>query len=86
MINYVVQHECELHEFPAWAGGRAILDELCEHKEAYECAESYIEEFIAVSEPEAVTDTVINDMLWFDIPDALEEAGFDLNTFERISE
>ena len=30
-----------------------------------------------------VTDTLINDVLWFDIPDVLEEAGFNPDTFER---
>ena len=86
MIDYVVQHECELHEFPAWAGGRTTLDELCEHSEAYEFAENYIEDFISVTDPCEVTDTVINDLLWFDIPDVLEEAGFDPDTFERVTE
>ena len=86
MINYVVQNECELRDFPAWAGGRRVLDELCEHDEAYEYAESYIEEVISDIDPAEVTDTFINDLLWFDIPNVLEEAGFDPNTFERVSE
>ena len=38
MIEYVVQHECDLSTFPAWAGGSRILDKLCEHDEAYEFA------------------------------------------------
>ena len=83
MIEYVVQHECDLSAFPAWAGGSRILDELCEHKEAYEFAENYIEEVISITDPGEVTDTFINDMLWFDIPDVLEEAGFNPDTFER---
>ena len=86
MINYVVHHSCELHEFPAWAGGRRVLDELGEHDEAYEYAESYIEEVISVTDPAEVTDTLINDLLWFDILDVLEEAGFDPDTFERTGE
>ena len=86
MINYVVQHECELTAFPAWAGGLRVLDELCEHEEAYEYVQNYIEEVIREMDPAEVTDTFINDMLWFDIPDELEEAGFDPDTFEPTAE
>ena len=86
MIDYVVQHECELYEFPAWVGGRTTLDALCEHQEAYEFAENYIEDVISVTDPAEVTDTFINDLLWFDIPDVLEEAGFDPDIFERVTE
>lgn len=86
MIDYVVQHECELHEFPAWAGGRRVLDELCEHEEAYRYVETYIEEFINMPHPNEVTDTCINDLLWFYIPEVLEEAGFDPDTFECTGE
>ena len=86
MINYVVQHECELHEFPAWGCGRMVLDELCEHEEAYEFVQNYIEDVISVTDSYEVTDTFINDLLWFDIPDVLEEAGFDPDTFERTGE
>ena len=86
MINYVVQNECELRDFPAWAGGARFLDELAQHDEAYEYTESYIEQLIRYIDPAEVTDTFINDLLWFDIPDALEEAGFDPDTFERTTE
>ena len=51
MINYVVQHECELSAFPAWAGGLRVLDELCEHEEAYEYVQNYIEEVIREMDP-----------------------------------
>ena len=86
MIDYIVQHQCELWEFPAWSGGRSNLDALCEHQDAYEYAERYIEDFSSVNDPYEVTDAVINDLLWFDIPDVLEEAGFDPGTFERTTE
>ena len=86
MLNYVVQHECELREFPAWAGGAHILDKLCVHPEAYMFVENYLEEIISMTDPYEVTDTFINDLLWFDIPDVLEENGFDPDTFERTDE
>ena len=78
MINYVVQHECELCDFPAWSGGARILDELVKHDEAYAFAENYIEEAITEKASNEVTDTFINDVLWFEITDALEEAGLTL--------
>ena len=86
MIEYVVEYACELRDFPAWSGGADILNELVNHEEAYELAKELIEEAISVIDPKEVTDTFINDMLWFDIPYELEEAGFDPATFERTSE
>lgn len=83
MIEYVVEKACELRDFSAWSGGDDILNELVNHEGAYEFAKDFIEEVISVSDPKEVTDTFINDILWFDIPDILEDAGFDLSTFER---
>ena len=86
MINYIEHHECELNEFPAWLGGSDVLDMLSDHAEAYEFVENYIEEVLATMGPGEVTDTFINDLLWFEVPEVLEEAGFNPNTFERTGE
>ena len=83
MIEYVVEHACELRDFSAWSGGADILNELVNHDEAYEVAKEFIEEVISVTDSREVTDTFINDILCFGIPDILEDAGFDLSTFER---
>lgn len=72
MIKYLTS--CALFNFPAWSMAIGNLDALCNHPMAYD----YIEEFIndyADCGIEEVTETWINDLLWFDLFDILEEAG-----------
>lgn len=72
MISYTTS--CALFDFPAWSGAVENLDVLCDHPMAYD----YIEEFIndyADCGIESITDTWINDLLWFELFDILEEAG-----------
>lgn len=83
MLNYVVQHSCDLCDFPAWAGGRDRLDKLCEHPEALAIIEEYLEDNLCYIAEDEVTDTLINDILWFDVDDILFDNGFDPDTYER---
>ena len=64
--------ECSLADFNAWAGGKATLDDLRRHQEAYDYIESFINEWTYGNN---VTDTDVNDFLWFEVYDMLAEAG-----------
>lgn len=69
MISYVAS--CELSEFPAWGGGKEVLDELIEHPKAY----SYIENIINNNyECTEIDKTFINDFLWYDVLNILDLA------------
>lgn len=88
-MRYVV--ETSLSAFDAWSGGLRVLNELCLHQKAYEYIETYLED----CGDELLTDTNINDFLWFDALDFLEENGLynsetglysDDEDFEEIEE
>lgn len=71
-MRYMV--DTPLYKFDAWSGGLHVLNELCDHKEAYDFIESYLDDYEeCVSEQ--LTDTDVNDFLWFDALDFLEENG-----------
>lgn len=70
-MRYIVEES--LYDFRAWAGGKDTLDDLLKY-EAVDEAEEYIEERIACcSEP--VTNTEINDILWFERDDIYKYCG-----------
>lgn len=84
MISYTVGIN-NLHDFNAWSGGRQWLETFKEHPEAMDYLDSYLEycsqERIIEGNP-PLTDTDINDFLWFDALDILVEEGYvdrDLN-------
>lgn len=83
MINYVVHHSCDLCDFPAWSGGFDRLYMLCEHPEALALIEEYLEDYLPYISDGEVTDTLINDILWFEVDDILAESGFDPDTYEK---
>lgn len=56
-----VKTEMHLEDFRAWSGGADTLDMLIEHG-LCDKLEEVIEDFF----PEGMTDTELNDLLWFD--------------------
>lgn len=71
-MRYVV--ETSLSDFDAWSGGLRVLNELHLHKEAYEFIESFLDEYEECSDC-MLTETDMNDFLWFDALYLLEENG-----------
>lgn len=69
MISYTTS--CELSEFPAWSGGKVILEELKKHPRACD----YIENFLSMYTGDEMDAAFINDFLWFEALEILEEAG-----------
>lgn len=72
-MQYLV--DTELYQFDAWSGAKARLDDLVQHKDAYDYIESYLEEWCAMRE-EPMTETEINDFLWFESDNLLKQNGF----------
>lgn len=67
--------ENELCNFSAWGGGKEVLEAL--GGDAYMDASDYLEWW---SEEVAITETDINDWLWFECEDYLiEECGMNLD-------
>lgn len=70
MAAYLV--ELDLNTFPAWSGARSRLDEIKELGRVDE-AEAWIGELLeCMDDP---TETTVNDILWFEMDDLLEEWG-----------
>lgn len=76
MLYYVIEKSVELQEFEAWSGGLDRLNAIIELGKVEE-AQGYIEELLHGIEGngEVVTDTTINDILWFEMDDLLEQWG-----------
>ena len=68
-IDYICEETCDLADFPAWSGAKDSLNEIIELGIEDE-AEDYIKEMFYGETP---TDTQINDLLWFDMDDWIEE-------------
>lgn len=69
--------ECELSGFEPWSGAVAVMDALRENAEAFEAVESFIEEWSEVSN---LTETDVNDFLWFECSDWLWD-GHEIDLF-----
>ena len=79
MIKIV--QEIELEYFEAWSGGLQVLNAIKEHDRSLEMFEA-LEEYINMgNELEAVTETQVNDFLWFDAEDIIME-NFGIEIFE----
>ena len=79
MIKIV--HEIELEYFEAWSGGKAVLDNIKAHDKCDEIIE-YIESLLTYeTEQGIITETWLNDFLWFDVDQLLID-DLDINIFE----
>lgn len=70
-MKYTV--EKSLYEFKAWSGGKTRLDELKQHPAAFDAIEDLLEQ---MTQEREMTETDINDYLWFELDDELEELGY----------
>ena len=76
MIRIV--EEIELEYFEAWSGGLQVLNAIKEHDRSLEMLE-VLESILSVDEEAANTTTQVNDFLWFDAEDIIQEHfGIDL--------
>ena len=76
-MKYTVEID-SIYDFPAWSGGRQTLDDVSA------AGKEYIDELTSLAEEmfadnETVTDTDINDWLWFDRDKIYEYIGLDEN-------
>ena len=79
MIRIV--QEIELEYFEAWSGGLQVLNAIKEHDRSLEMLEA-LEEYINMgNELEPVAETWVNDFLWFDAEDIINE-HFGIDLFE----
>lgn len=73
--------EIELEYFEAWSGGKDVLDNIKGHKKCDEIME-YIESLLTYeTEQGIITETWLNDFLWFDVDQLLID-NLDINIFE----
>ena len=79
MIRFV--KEIELEDFEAWSGGLQVLNAINKHDRGLEILEALEEYVNMVEELETVTETWVNDFLWFDAEDIIRE-HFDIELFE----
>ena len=60
----IIDEDVDLKDFKAWSEGRDVLDRLIEYG-TVDKAQAEIEELF----PDGITDTQLNDWLWFDVED-----------------
>ena len=73
--------EIELEDFGAWSGGLQVLNAIKEHDKSLEILETLTEYINMGEELEELTETWVNDFLWFDTEDIIME-HFDIELFE----
>lgn len=78
-MTYIkITTEINLEDFEAWSGGLDTLNAIKKHEEASEILE-YLASIL--TEDEGLTETQVNDFLWFDAYDLIIEA-FDIDLYE----
>lgn len=75
----VIKSDISLENFEAWSGGKDTLDRIINEGKCDEL-ESMLEELY----PDGMTDTELNDLLWFDSDTVFEWLG--IRTCEQIKE
>lgn len=78
MTYITITTEINLEEFEAWSGGLNTLNAIKKHEEASEILD-YLGTIL--NEYENLTDTALNDFLWFDADDFILEE-FDIDLYE----
>lgn len=68
--------EKSLENFKPWSGAVARLEELKQHEEAFNHISDLLDEITSENE---LSDSEINDFLWFELDQELEEAGYYCN-------
>ena len=80
MVTIRTENTMDLQDFKAWSGGKQRLDDAIDAGVVKEL-EQYILMFID-SEEGVISDTALNDMLWFGVDDFLNELGVDGYEYE----
>lgn len=77
-MKYVIEKHADLKDFGAWAGGRDTLNDLIKYCNPSELAliENALVSYLGEDEEEVLTDTQINDFLWFERDAIAEIIGF----------
>ena len=57
--------------FDAWSGGKVWLDAFKEHPGTID----YLDDLLSEWNPQGLSETALNDFLWFDAINELQEAG-----------
>ena len=95
-MHYVVEHEFSLSGFDFWAGAKSIIDSACEivkqspvdqlapNDYVFDVINSEIES--AFECKETVTDTDINDFVWFDLEYYLINRLADFDSLDDLNE
>lgn len=68
MTTFIIKQEIELAEFKAWSGAVSVLEQIIE-LDIMEEASAYIIECLG----NEFTDTELNDLLWFDMDDFIQD-------------
>lgn len=76
-----VSYELDLNTFEAWSGGKDTLDRIKQEGKVEEC-EALLEDLLCGAEE--VTETTINDILWFEDDFLFENLG--IRTYDAIKE
>lgn len=74
-----ITEDIDLADFKAWDGGKDTLDTLIENGKCEE-AQGYIEELF----PDGISDTDLNDWLWFEAEDQFPGWFFDYSEMEEV--
>ncbi len=74
-----IKSDISLENFGAWSGGRSTLDRIINEGKCGEL-ESMLEDLY----PDGMTDTQLNDLLWFDSDTVFEWLG--IRTYDQIKE
>lgn len=88
MIDYVIEKQDDLRYFDFWSGAKQTAELINNHSKADEIWE-YLEEYISDSNTERgyITDTLINDFIWFDACEVIkEDLDIDLYSDEEEDE
>lgn len=56
-----------------WAGARSNYNDLSEHEHAHEAVEDFLDDLTSTTD---MSETAINDFIWFELEDWLIEEGF----------
>ena len=75
MITIRTETTMELQDFKAWSGGKQRLDDAIDAGVVKEL-EQYILMFMNTEEG-VISDSALNDILWFGVDDFLDELGVD---------
>lgn len=85
------REDTHLYDFQAWAGGKDHLEGLMNHCraidnwDAYDYIENWLDEYTTCCVDEPVSETDINDILWFEMDELLKDGGYLDENYEWVA-